>query len=53
MEEVKSVAYMVLFVCYGGPDNNLTLLANQLPFLGIFLVGNIDKLNATHRFPGL
>ena len=53
MEEVKPLAYMVLIECYGGPDHNFAFLANQLPSLGIFLVGNIDNLNATRGCPGI
>ena len=38
---------MVLIECDDGPDHNLTFLTNQLSLLGLFLVGNMDNLNAT------
>ena len=41
MEEVKSLTYMVLIECDGGPDHTLTFLANQLLLIGLFLVGNM------------
>ena len=44
---------MVLIEYYGGSDNNLTLLSNQLSLIGVFLVGNMDVLNATHGCPGI
>ena len=53
IEDVESLEYMLLFECNGGLDHNLTFLANQLSFLGIFLVGNMYDINATCRCPGL
>ena len=53
MEEFKSLAYMVLIKCDGGPGNNHTFLANHFSLLGLFLVGNIDNLNAARGCPGL
>ena len=53
MEEVKSLAYVVLIECYGGPDQKLTFFANQLPLIGILLVGNMDKLIETLTCPGI
>ena len=50
---VKSLAYRVLLECDGGPDHNLTHLHNQLALVGLFLEGNMDKLDATRGTPGL
>ena len=44
---------MVLIECDGGPDHNTTFLANLLSFIGLFLIGNMEKLNATPGCPGL
>ena len=53
IEDVKSLEYMVLIECDDGPDHNLTFLANHLSLLGLLLVGNMEKINATCGCPGL
>ena len=52
-DSTKPLPYLVLIECDGGPDHNLTFLFNQLALFGLFLVGNMDKLNATRGTPGL
>ena len=49
----KPLAHLVLMECDGGADHNLTFLFNQLVLFCLFLVGNMDKINATRGTPGL
>ena len=44
--------YTVLLETDGGPDHNLTFLNNIISLLGLFLVGNMDKLTATRCCSG-
>ena len=53
MEDFKSLTFMLLIELYGGPDHKLTFLDNQLSFIGLFLVGNMYKLNVTRGCPGI
>lgn len=49
----SSFPYSVLIEADGGPDHNLTFLSNKIALLGLFLIGNMDKLTATRGCPGL
>ena len=37
----------------GGGDYNHKHVYNQLDLFGLFILGNMDKLNVTHGCPGL
>ena len=43
-DQIKPSPYFVLVETDGGADHNHTHLANQLAVLGLFLVGNMDKI---------
>ena len=51
--EKSFLPYLVLIECDGGPDHNLTFLINQIALVGVFLLGEMDKLVATRGCPGL
>ena len=42
---------MVVLDIYGGGDHNHKHVLNQLTLIGIFLLGNMDKLNVTRVCP--
>ena len=50
---VQPLTYHVYFETDGGTDNRAMLFSNQIAYLGLFFIGNMDTLVTTRGCPGL